>query len=58
MGLFMACDFVEHIGYTNLKDEWDMLIGYMLQFALDKNSEVRQASVYGLGAVAQATPVE
>lgn len=41
MGLFLVCDFIEHIGYDHLKDEWDALAMHLLNNITNKNSEVR-----------------
>jgi len=52
-GLFLVVDMIEFLGIELIPDKWPHLSEALLSFATDKNCLVRQASVYGIGVLAE-----
>ena len=52
-GLFLIDDMVDYLGYELIPDIWPHLAEALIKFATDKTAYIRQASVFGIGLLAQ-----
>ena len=56
--IFLIDDMVEHLGYERLQANWFYFSNILINFTREKNCELRQAACYGLGVLAEKTPME
>ena len=56
-GIFLIDDMVEFLGYEMLQAHWPSFSQVLLKYTSEKSCVLRQAACYGLGVLAQSTPV-
>ena len=52
-GIFLIDDMIEHLGIELIPNEWPHLAEALLRYSTDKTCFVRQASLYGIGVLAE-----
>ena len=56
LGIFMIDDIVEFLDKDFVGNRWDTLVKTLFQYSLSTHCPIRQASVYGVGVIAEKTP--
>ncbi|CAI2375801.1 unnamed protein product [Moneuplotes crassus] len=50
--LYIMVDMIEHLGYDYIKDQFDSLIEFLIQYSSSEVTVLRQSALFGLGMAA------